>query len=61
MLLTFLVTVEDKHVRKLEQEDDTVFHARLQSIILKELQGFSEVKRNEVHVMEVTGMNKDKK
>jgi hypothetical protein len=54
--LTFLVTVDEKLVRDVEQGDDTVFYARLERIIRAELRHFNEVKNGEgVHVRETTG------
>ena len=53
--MKFLIEVIDKHVERLEQQDDTVFLRRLQSIIVKELQGYSsDVVRASVRVIELT-------
>jgi len=58
MLLTFKVSIDEKLVRRLEEQDDTVFYARLERIIRTELRKFSEVSSHDssqLHVVETTG------
>ena len=52
--MKFLIEVIDRHVERLEKQDDTVFISRLHSIIVKELQGYSsDVYRASVRVREL--------
>ena len=52
--MKFIVEVIDRHVERLEAQDDTVFLRRLHQIVMKELQGYSsDVTRASVRVIEL--------
>lgn len=52
--MKFLVEIIDKHVERLETKEDTVFWARLHTIIVKELQKYNpDVVRASVKVKEL--------